>query len=70
MSEPFEPDNDFLDMLACLGEIDHECASPRAKGTATGLIKALKYEAEHNYFRQRWFLHVLIGEVRLSPSEH
>ena len=49
MSEPFEPDNDFLDMLACLGEIERECPSPRATGTATGLIRALTYEAEKNY---------------------
>lgn len=50
MSKPFEPENPALDLLATLGEIERHCASPRAKGTATGLLKALRYEAEHNYY--------------------
>ena len=56
MSDPFEPENDFLDMLACLGEIDRECSSPRARGTATGLIKALHFEAENDYHGSPAFL--------------
>ena len=44
MAEPYEPDNDELDLMACLGVIMEHCPSPKAKGTASGLLQARQAE--------------------------
>ena len=44
MSEPYEPDNDALDFLACLGVIVAHCPSTRTRGIALGLLQAHKTE--------------------------
>ncbi len=44
MAEPFEPDNDALDFMACLGAVMEHCPSPKAKGVASGLLQARQTE--------------------------
>ena len=44
MVEPYEPDNDALDLMACLGAVIEHCPSARTRGIATGLLQARKTE--------------------------
>lgn len=43
MADPFDAD-DFLDVLACLRQIEQVCPSSKAQGTAKGLVQACQYE--------------------------
>jgi len=44
MADPFEPDNDDLDLFACLRYVIEDCPSPKARGRAQGLLQARQDE--------------------------